>query len=319
MGFNEIKGHDRPIRILQGTIRKQRVPSAMLFSGDAGIGKCMTARAYIQALMCPSAHDAVGCGACSSCRRILSASHPDLLRIREDAGEIKVETIRSLEEFLSMKPLESPVKVVLVDGAESMNVNAANAFLKTLEEPPAASVIILVTPAPESLPDTIRSRCFQVRFSPLAAEQCREILAAVRPEALTDQNIRLVMGSPGFAIAGNPAADARRCLELCEAMLRGDAKEAWEDRESMEEWLNLVPLLFRDLAVAHTGGADPLLPSHRLSAPDVESVLKTWQEVQRVKARAGFHLNKSITWHYVSELMRSTVRSQDAGFRSEKR
>ncbi|KAF0180307.1 MAG: DNA polymerase III subunit delta' [Nitrospirae bacterium] len=308
MGFDKIRGHDRPIRILQGTVRKQRVPSAMLFSGAAGIGKCTTARAYIQALMCPSAHDAEGCGACSCCRRILSASHPDLLWIREEGGEIKVEAIRSIEEFLSRKPLESPVKAVLVDGAECMNISAANAFLKTLEEPPSASLIILVTPNPESLPDTIRSRCFQVRFSPLSADQCREILAAVRPEALTDQTISLVMGRPGFAIAGNPAADAQRCMDLCEAMLRGDTTEAWEDREAMEAWLDQVPLIFRDLVVAHTGGAGSILPRHRLSAPDVETVLQTWQEVQRVTARTGFHLNRSITWHYVAELMRSSIR-----------
>ena len=310
MGFVAIRGHERPIRILQGTIRKQRVPSAMLFSGAAGIGKFTTARAYMQALMCPSSQDADGCGACSSCRRIQSGTHPDLLLLQQESGEIKVEAIRSIEEFLSMKPLESPVKVVLVDGADAMNGNAANAFLKTLEEPPAASLIILVSSNPEALPDTIRSRCFHVKFSPLSSIQCREILAEVRPEALNDQNIALAMGRPGLVISGSPAEDAQRCLELCMSMLRNDAKEAWEDREAMEEWLDQSPLLFRDLAVAHTGGGSPLLPVNSLSAASIGDVLKTWREIQLVQARTGFHLNKSITWNYVSGLVSSTVRSQ---------
>ncbi len=308
MGFDEITGHGRPIRMLQGTIRKQRVPSALLFSGASGIGKYMTARAYVQALSCGSAQNEDGCGVCSTCRRILNATHPDLLVIRQDAGEIKVEAIRSIEEFLSLKPLESPVKAVLVDGAEGMNISAANAFLKTLEEPPADSVIILVTPNPESLPDTILSRCFHVKFSPLSAGQCRDILAAVRPDALTGESFGLAMGRPGLVIAGNPAGDARRCLELAEAMVRNDAKMAWEDREAMETWLEQAPILFRDLAVARTGGGSPLLPRHSLQANSVDEILDAWQKVQSVKARTAFHINKSITWHYVSELMRNCIR-----------
>lgn len=307
MGFDEITGHGRAVRMLQGTIRKRRVPSALLFSGASGIGKFMTARAYIQALSCGSAQDADACGSCATCRRILNATHPDVLIIRQDSGEIEVETIRSIEGFLSLKPWEIPVKAVLVDGAEAMNISAANAFLKTLEEPPAGSVIILVTPNPESLPDTIRSRCFHVKFSPLSAGQCREILAAVRPDALTGEDFGIAMGRPGLIVAGNPSGDARRCLDLAEAMIRNDAKAAWEDREAMEAWFEQAPLLFRDLAVARTGGGSPLLPRHALHADSVDKILEAWQNVQSVKARAALNLNKSITWNYISELMRSCI------------
>lgn len=311
MGFEEIHGHNRPIRILQGTIRKKRVPAALLFSGDSGIGKRSTALIYIQALNCLSPVNGDACGACPSCHKIRNGNHPDLLVIEPDGSEIKIETIRAIEGFLSMKPYEGRTKAVLIDTADAMNINASNAFLKTLEEPPADSVIILISASPDSLPDTIRSRCFQVRFAPLPAAECDAVLDASHKDGLDTLQRRLAMGRPGLALAGSHGADAQRCAEIYAAMVRGESKDAWEDREDMEQWLALAPLVFRDLALARIGAGEPLLLRDVPKPATLEAILKAYRAVQHVQMRAAYNLNKGITWQYVSEI----VRSQEAGDR----
>lgn len=304
MGFDEIRGHERPLRILQGTIRKKRVPAALLFTGDSGIGKRSTALIYIQALNCLNFSDGNACGACASCHKITSGNHPDLLTIQPDGGDIKIDTIRAVEEFLSLKPYEGRIKAVLIDEADAMNINAANAFLKTLEEPPADSIILLVTANPDTLPDTIRSRCFQVRFSPLPAAACISVLDKAQKDSIDETTRRLAMGRPGLALAGNHGADAQRCAEIYAALARGEAKDAWADREDMEQWLALAPLVFRDLAVKSIEAGEPLLLSDVQPAGKLETIIAAYRAVQRIQARSAFNLNKGITWQYVSEIIR---------------
>ncbi|HMK44416.1 MAG TPA: DNA polymerase III subunit, partial [Dissulfurispiraceae bacterium] len=272
-------------------------------------GKFVAARAYAKALTCPSKSADNACDGCGSCRRFAAGTHPDVMTVTPDSGEIRIEAIRSVDEFLSMKALESPMKCVMVDDAHTMNASAANAFLKTLEEPPPRSVIILVTPNAESLPDTICSRCFRVRFSPLSAGQCCEVIAALRKEPVRELDNRLAMGRPGFAIGGNPSDDLRHCMEILDAMLRGDAKEAWSDRDSMEEWFDQSALIFRDLALSGIDGVEHFLPTHALTARNSKAVLDAWQTMQHVRVRTAFHLNKSITWHYIAEVMRNAVKA----------
>lgn len=304
MGFETIHGHRRPIRILQGTIRKKRVPAALLFSGDSGIGKRSTALIYIQALNCLALTDGDACGTCVSCQKIRSGNHPDLLVIEPEGNDIKIETIRAVEGFLSMKPFEGRTKAVLIDNADAMNINASNAFLKTLEEPPADSVIILISASPDSLSDTIRSRCFQVRFSPLPAAECTAVLDAADKEGLNAIQRMLAMGRPGLALAGTHGADAQRCADIYAAMARGETKDAWADREDMEQWLSLVPLVFRDLAVARIGAGETLLLRDVQKPAPLEAIIAAYRAVQQVQARAAFNLNKGITWQYVSEIVR---------------
>lgn len=304
MGFSAIKGHERPLRILQGTIRRNRVPSTLLFSGDSGIGKRSTALIYIQALNCLAVQDGDACGVCSSCRKIIGGNHPDVHIVEPDGGDIKIDSIRAVEEFLSMKPYEGRKKAVLIDEADAMNINAANAFLKTLEEPPPDSIILLITANPDTLPDTIRSRCFQVRFAPLPAAAYEAILDGVQQDGIDATMRRLAMGRPGLALAGSHGADALRCAEVYAAMARGEAKDAWADREEMEQWLALSPLIFRDLAVAGIQAGEPLLLRETPKQVELHAVMAAYRTVQRVQARAAFNLNKGITWQYVSEIVR---------------
>jgi len=119
------------------------------------------------------------CDECSSCKKIDSGVHPDFLLISPEGGQIRIEEIRAIDDMLSFKPFEGRLKVVIVDDADTMNSYAANAFLKTLEEPPQDSLIILVSSNSDRLPDTIRSRCSRVNFTPLSHEACRKVIETV--------------------------------------------------------------------------------------------------------------------------------------------
>src|SRR5271157_277087 len=126
MALNDIAGQERALRILFGMLKRDRVPSAMLFSGDTGIGKRLAAVSFAKAVNClePAASDC--CDICSSCRKIDAGTHPDITFTFPEKDEIKIDAIRKLEETLFLKPLEAGKKVAIVDDADAMNINAAN-------------------------------------------------------------------------------------------------------------------------------------------------------------------------------------------------
>src|SRR3990172_7806680 len=187
MALKDIIGQEKAITILRRTLSRGRVSSAYLFTGESGIGKRLAALNFAKVLNCLSPVDDQqpdACDACDSCRKIDAGSHPDLVTVSPEKDEIRVDEIRALEDTLSFKPFEGRKKVVIVDDADRMNQSAANAFLKTLEEPPDESLIILVASNPDRLPETIRSRCSRIRFAPLSLQACREVIQrALRPPA----------------------------------------------------------------------------------------------------------------------------------------
>lgn len=174
MPFTDIIGHTTPIHWLQRAVKTHQVGHAYLFAGDPAIGKRSTAIRFIQALSCEQTVPygiPDSCGTCRACRHILVETHPDYLCIRPEQDQssnpqIKIERIREIDHHVVYRPLSGLRKVCLIDDADRMTSNAANALLKTLEEPPDHSLFILVTGRPTALPATIRSRCFRINFSP---------------------------------------------------------------------------------------------------------------------------------------------------------
>ncbi len=185
MNFSTIEGHEKPIMLLQRAIANNTLAHAYLFSGQAGIGKKRTTFALAAAVNCLNARPDGGCGECPSCRRITAFTHPDVHVVMPESeneqllatlsakeaekasNEIKIDQIRKAQERISLTPSEGSKKFLIVDGAETLNVSAQNAFLKTLEEPPGDALIILITAMPQSLLSTIRSRCQEIMFHPL--------------------------------------------------------------------------------------------------------------------------------------------------------
>jgi DNA polymerase III subunit delta' len=203
-GFAAIRGHERVRRFLRAAAANDRLPHAMLFAGADGIGKRTLALALVAWLLCEANGDDA-CGACASCRQVAAGSHPDfqLLAVASGKKEIGVDRVRDVKRFTQLRPVRGSVKVAVIDDAHMLTVAAQNALLKTLEEPPERSLLILVANTPDALLPTVRSRCQRVQFSPLSNDTVTEILESshnIAP-AVARQLAALAEGSPGRALA----------------------------------------------------------------------------------------------------------------------
>lgn len=205
--MTEILGQDRALKRLEAMLRAERVPSALVFTGQDGVGKALAARALARGLVCGEKPLAPGgCGACGDCKAVGERRHPDVKSVdaayqaalrEEEVGKqrtIRVDTVRHLRRDMSLESLLGGWKVAVIEEAHTLEPEAANALLKILEEPPARTLWILVTSQPDRLPKTVLSRCQRVPFSPLPDADVSRILESL----------------------GVPAADAARLGPLCE-------------------------------------------------------------------------------------------------------
>ncbi|HEX5033272.1 MAG TPA: DNA polymerase III subunit delta', partial [bacterium] len=154
--------------------RAGRLPHALMFLGPEGIGKALVARHLATALLC--SEKSAPCGACRSCELLAKDQHPDFFELKPESGRIKIDAVRELKRSFALPPLVSSARVVLIAEAHAMNAAAANALLKTLEEPPAATYFILGSHAAGWVPRTILSRCQKIRFSPLSHAELETLL-----------------------------------------------------------------------------------------------------------------------------------------------
>jgi len=175
--FSEIIGQEKAKRFLTNVMRRERVPHAYLFTGISGIGKTITAKAFTMTLNCDAPAGLDGCGACASCRKIINGNFPDFISIEPDGQSIKIEQIRELNRSLGYAPYAGSYRVCVIHRAEAMTGEAANSFLKTLEEPPPGNIFVLNATEPRDLLPTIVSRCQRVSFRPLKAEEILGILS----------------------------------------------------------------------------------------------------------------------------------------------
>ena len=165
---------------LQQRRAKGRLAHALMFIGPAGIGKHQLAERFAQSLLCAQPHaDGQPCGQCHACSLYAAGTHPDLFRLspEEDSKNIRIDQIRALIERISLSSHYGRHKVVILNPADAMNIAAANALLKTLEEPPADTILLLITDRPSFLPATIRSRCQTLRFALPARDEAQAWLA----------------------------------------------------------------------------------------------------------------------------------------------
>jgi len=330
MALRDIIGQDRAINILIRTIERERIPSSYLFAGESGIGKKFTAINLAKAVNCQKG-GTDACDECSSCKKIDAGIHPDFLLISHEDGQIKIEEIRAIDDVLSFKAFESRKKVVIVDEAEAMNPFAANAFLKTLEEPPADSLIILISSNPDRLPDTIKSRCSRINFTPLSHEACKKVIETAgsrqKMRKAEDQKssgfpvsqtpsllVRLSMGRPGTAIERELIEEREWCINLLKGMLAAE-KDGWTSKEEMERWFDLALILLRDMAIlkitqdeTHLVNIDLKDYLHNSSSSiDLKVIIENYQALNTLKGYLNFNLNKSLTWNYTGSLLRKTM------------
>jgi len=176
--FKDIQGQQSAITFLRGALATNRVASAYLFAGPEGIGKTTTAFAFALLLNCEGPVDGDACMRCDSCRKIFDGNHPDIYLIgpEKEGRAIKIDQVREIERQIAFSPVSARYRVMIIDPAERMTDEAANAFLKTLEEPPPRNVFILTVKDPGDLFPTIVSRCQRVSFKPLAPEHIEDFL-----------------------------------------------------------------------------------------------------------------------------------------------
>lgn len=266
MLLEDIRGHEAPIRLLQNSLRENRVAHAYLFTGPAGIGKEMTARAFAQAHLCQEG-SVLGqaCDQCLSCRKLKSGNHPDWKLIQPQGASLKIDQIRELLIEVNLKSYEGHGKVYILTDVEKMTVQAANAFLKLLEEPPEGVLLLLCSSQPYKLLPTILSRCQVVQFYPLKAGEVANML--VEQRELTPERgafiAAMAAGIPAraFGYTDNNNLDQRRTrmVEIAEELLGSDELAVFSKIEELEkqkpelvENLDMLATWFRDLLIWKT-------------------------------------------------------------------
>lgn len=180
MSWHSVRGHDGVVESLRKAAAQGKLPHALLFVGPSGVGKRSFALVLAQALLCERSQEVAldPCGSCPSCLQVIAGTHPDVLMVArpDDKQDLPIKVIRDLCIDLGLKPMHGKRRVAIVDDADDLTDEAANAFLKTLEEPPPGSVLILIGTSAEIQLETIVSRCRVVRFDPLAESELAAVL-----------------------------------------------------------------------------------------------------------------------------------------------
>ncbi|MBB6733404.1 DNA polymerase III subunit delta' [Cohnella zeiphila] len=177
MAMRDVPGQPRARALLQNALRSDRVAHAYLFAGPSGSGRRAMASAFAQTLLCEKRGEDA-CGECLACRKVLHGNHPDLHLIAPDGASVKIEQVRELQRELSYRSAGAGRKVYVIEGAETMTVQAANSLLKFLEEPPSPVVAILIAPSAQTMLPTILSRTQLVPFVPSDPQELEQALTA---------------------------------------------------------------------------------------------------------------------------------------------
>ncbi len=332
--FQDLIGNEHIKQVAERLIRAGRVPNSMLFAGDDGVGKRLFALEIAKALVCTDPGELLACGVCGACKRVnkfvfpnsekgedydqvFFSDHPDVGMVIPYKRNVRIGAIRKLETEANYNPYEARGRVFIVDAAEKMADPAANALLKTLEEPAATSHIFLITSRPDSLLPTIRSRCQMLRFAPVSTHEIERFLvekhSMITEEA--DLAARLARGSIGRAISIDVEKfRARRdkmigvlrsviidrnvasLLRTSEEM--NDAK----NKENFEEYLDILESLIHDLwslriaddatRVVNTDLAAELLSLTRDSAA---ANLPRWlSDIETMRERFAVNINRKV-------------------------
>ena len=267
-----IVGHEWAVRQLQTAIERDEVPHALLISGPDNVGKMTLARLVAGALLCKGQPSERPCGACLACRKLASGNHPDFMPVEpeEEGGALKIDQIRAVERFLALTPNESPRKIALISTFERATIGAANALLKTLEEPPAYAHLILLAQDADVLLPTIVSRSQQIVLRPLATATVEQALREQWhvPAEQAAHLARISGGRMGWAIRAATEATYHRRMEDALALLlnllhqdlpaRFDTAQALvrdasvNVDETLEYWLTG----WRDVLLIQTGNAE---------------------------------------------------------------
>ncbi|MDX2481664.1 MAG: DNA polymerase III subunit delta' [Desulfuromusa sp.] len=316
MTFDTITGHNQQKNNLLRALGNQHIAHAYLFEGPDGIGKRLMALAFARTLLC---ENGTSCGQCSACLKVDHNNHPDIHQLDADGAALKIGQIRSLQQELSLRPLEGNYKVCLIDGAEHFTNGAANALLKTLEEPQPGTLIILLTNQPEKLLPTIRSRCQRLPFSRLPKQQLASILAQKLDLNATEATILAALSEGSFKKALGPNRELflekrSKLIQSLSALSSGStiptfsfADELEMEKETLPDILDIFQAFYRDILllkydrpIEELVNQDLLEILHRQNrATTTASLLLKLKALES----ARFHLQRNVNLRLALEVM----------------
>ncbi len=316
MSFKNIYGHSKQIGMLQKAMAQHRIGHSYIFSGINAIGKKTLALAFTRSLNCEnSALQNDACEKCPSCLKMIHGNHPDIHRLESQAQFIRIDAIRSIQEQMTFKPLEGKKRVFIIDDADKMNEQAANALLKTLEEPSADNVIILITARPYWLPQTILSRCRHMRFNPLSAETVARFLK--EQKQMDSSKAFLLASLSGGSIGQALELDSEDMIafraELGRLLSAASARDPMslltfssflgQDKKEIKQGLKILTTYFRDaLVYKETSRSSMLINANDLPAVSAlsgrlsgEQLLRNIALVDQSADLIEMNVNKSLT------------------------
>ncbi|HEU4710193.1 MAG TPA: DNA polymerase III subunit delta' [Pyrinomonadaceae bacterium] len=276
--FDQIAGNKRVKEVLKRMLDAGRLPGALLFTGEEGVGKKLFALEVARALNCRTPRNNEACGECGSCQRIarvnyperddvdewnqiLWTDHPDVGLVIAPRRVLRVEQMRQIEKEANFRPFEGKARVFLIDEADKLNDASANALLKVLEEPPRTSHLILITARPAMLLPTILSRCQVIRFAPLTPAEIETHLTKSKQLDVKTARLRAraAGGSMGRALSGDLVtftSQRKAMLKVLNALVvsnnRADLIRSAEQlneaqyKDEFEERLDVLETLIRD-------------------------------------------------------------------------
>ena len=316
MSFKDILGHQRPIALLQRAIKNEKVVNSYLFLGNEGIGKKYVALQFAKSLNClgEEAEGGDACDHCSSCKKIDHALHPDVLVIEPDGQYIKVDQVRQMQRGLAYKPYEGRHRVCILTAADRMAPYIPNTLLKTLEEPPLHTVIILLANSSRFILPTILSRCQAIRFNPLPIPLLSNWLMEGKGfnEAEAHLLASLSEGSPGKALEIQEEIHQIPREELLKdwiglKSLSIEKMWSWVEslpsqRENLLLMLEVAKTLLRDLVVVKTMKKEPnlihadLLPVMKAMAVrwSLSSLLRRMEILHQTTLAIGANANTNL-------------------------
>lgn len=260
-GFKDIIGHEQVIEHLQNAVRMDKVSHAYIISGDKGTGKNLLANMFAMTLQCEEGKDEP-CLKCSSCKRALSKNHPDIISIvHEKPNSIGVEDIREqLVGDIQVKPYSSPYKIYIIKDAEKLTIQAQNALLKTIEEPPAYGIIMMLTTNADAFLPTILSRCMTLHLKVVPDNMVRGYLmdkyqipdyqakiSAAFAQGNIGKAIRLATSDKFQEIKNEALLLLKHAKEMELHELIEAVKQISEYKLEIEDYLDLLMIWYRDV------------------------------------------------------------------------
>lgn len=313
--YAKIIGHEAIKRGLAHAVAEKRLHHALLFVGQAGVGKNTLARAFVQSVFCERSSESAleCCGSCSNCMRIAQNVHPDVFVVESDSATLKIELIRDMQRRLGLAPFESDKRFVIIRDVHKMQDAAANCLLKTLEEPDPYTTFILITPHLQRLLPTIVSRCQIVRFASFERDVIADYLVQHEnvPLNIAQQTAILAAGSIGKAIELSQGEDQTELLEILDDILSMRSMDdafsmaaSLKGKKDKAEHLMLLLLTYvRDLALLKTVPNAPIVLTRyrdamfrRVDRVSLKSIERVTQNIVNVQEAFLGNVNEALAW-----------------------